>query len=170
MRLNIHRRFHDSRTNLNFKRNAPLEENHDSSSTGNRLLGKTILFVDDEPSILAVRRHVFEALGYSVLTARSGTDALTLLRGHAVDALVLDYRMSAMNGEETARKVRRAHGHILIILSSGCESPPESVLEIVDASVEKGAGPQALVRTLEQLLQHPPEQPSRLRGAGQAGD
>jgi hypothetical protein len=37
---------------------------------------KTVLFVDDEPSILSMRRLVFEALGYSVLTATCGEDAL----------------------------------------------------------------------------------------------
>jgi hypothetical protein len=38
--------------------------------------GKTVLFVDDEPSILKIRRLVFEALGYSVLTAICGEEAL----------------------------------------------------------------------------------------------
>jgi CheY-like chemotaxis protein len=32
-------------------------------------MDKTVLFVDDEPSILKIRRLVFETLGYSVLTA-----------------------------------------------------------------------------------------------------
>jgi hypothetical protein len=38
-------------------------------SIGSHRMDKTVLFVDDEPSILKKRRLVFETLGYSVLTA-----------------------------------------------------------------------------------------------------
>jgi CheY-like chemotaxis protein len=117
------------------------------------VLAKTILFVDDESSILACHRVLFEALGYSVLTADSGAEALILLRTHSVDAVVLDYAMSPMNGEETARRVRREHGNIPIVLFSGCLPVPNSVLEVFDVSVEKGAGPEILAEALRQLLQ-----------------
>lgn len=63
---------------------------------------KTVLFVDDESSILMMRRLVFEALGYSILTAISGEKALEALDLHPVDAVVLDYLMPGMDGEETA--------------------------------------------------------------------
>jgi len=114
---------------------------------------KTILFVDDESSILAGHRLAFEALGYSVLTTDSGTEAMVLLRGHPVDAVVLDYAMTPMNGEEIARRVRREYGNIPIVLFSGCLSLPKSVLDVVDVSIEKGAGPIVLVETLRQLIQ-----------------
>ena len=39
-------------------------------------IAKTVLFVDDEPAILSMRRLVFESLGYSVFTAISGEEAL----------------------------------------------------------------------------------------------
>jgi CheY-like chemotaxis protein len=113
---------------------------------------KTILFADDEGSILTVRRLLFERLGYCVLTAASGTEALDLLRAHTVDAVVLDYTMSPMNGEETARQVRQEHCDIPIVLSSGCLSLPKSILEVVDVSVEKGTEPHALVEALRQLV------------------
>src|SRR5262249_17369078 len=102
--------------------------------------------------ILAGHRLVFEALGYSVLTADSGAAALTLLRAHRVDAVVLDYAMSPTTGEETARRVRQDYGHIPIVLYSGCLSVPKSILAIVDAFVQKGSGPGVLVETLQQLL------------------
>jgi CheY-like chemotaxis protein len=41
---------------------------------------KTILFVDDEPSILSMQCLVFAALGYAVLTALSGEEALEALQ------------------------------------------------------------------------------------------
>jgi CheY-like chemotaxis protein len=115
---------------------------------------KSVLFVDDEASILMMRRVVFEALGYSVLTAISGQEGLEVFELHPVDAVVLDYMMPGMDGEETARCIRKLRSDIPIILSSGCLTVPERVLEIVNAAVEKAGRPEALIEALEQQL-HP---------------
>src|SRR5215467_7594214 len=126
------------------KRAAPSAESYQTA--------KTVLFVDDEPSILKTRRLVFEALGYSVLTAVSGQEALKALELHSVDAVVLDYLMPGMDGEETARCIRKLCGDIPIILSTGCFTVPERLLEIVTVAVEKGARPEALIEAVEQQL------------------
>jgi CheY-like chemotaxis protein len=123
-------------------------------STESCCTAKTVLFVDDEPSILSMRRLVFEALGYSVLTATCGEDALEIFARYPVDAVVLDYLMPGMDGEETARCLRKERTDIPIILSSGCLTVPERVFEVVDAAVEKAARPEALIEVLAQQL-HP---------------
>ena len=94
-------------------------------SAESRRAAKTVLFVDDEPSILSIRRLVFEALGYSVLTATCGADALEAFAMYPVDAVVLDYWMPGMDGEETALCIRKVRSDIPIILSSGCLAVPE---------------------------------------------
>ena len=106
-----------------------------------------------------MRRLVFEALGYSVLTTISGEDALEAFGLHQVDAVVLDYLMPGMDGEETARRIRKLRSDIPIILSSGCLTVPERVLEVVTVAVEKAARPEALIEILEQHL-HPSSQRS----------
>src|SRR5262244_3283195 len=58
---------------------------------------RTILFVDDEPSLLEARRLIFEFMGYSVLTAESGEEALDALRSNEVNAVVVDYQMPGMD-------------------------------------------------------------------------
>jgi CheY-like chemotaxis protein len=126
--------------------------NGDSNGLTNTKKSATILFVDDEPSILKLRRLVFEALGYSVLTAISGEEALEALGLHRVDAVVLDYLMPGMDGEETARCIRKLRSEIPIILSSGCLEVPERLLEVVTTAVEKGARPETLIEVLEQQL------------------
>jgi CheY-like chemotaxis protein len=113
---------------------------------------KLILFVDDEPSLLSMRRLVFETLGYSVLTATCGEDALKVLATYPVDAVVLDYLMPGMDGEETARRIRKLRSDIPIILSTACLTVPERVLEVVTAAVGKGAKPEVLIEVLEQHL------------------
>jgi CheY-like chemotaxis protein len=126
----------------------------ESLSRKSSRIAKTLLFVDDEPAILSMRRLVFEALGYSVLTAISGEEALEALELHQVDAVVLDYLMPGMDGEETARRIRKVRSDIPIILSSGCLTVPERVLEVVTIAVEKAGRPEALIEILEQHL-HP---------------
>jgi len=115
---------------------------------------RTILFVDDEPSLLEARRLMFEFMGYSVLTAASGEEALEVLQSDAVDAVVIDFEMPGMDGEETAREIRRLRKELPIILSSGCLSLPAHVFETVSASVHKTMRPQVLFDILEQQL-HP---------------
>jgi two-component system, cell cycle sensor histidine kinase and response regulator CckA len=113
---------------------------------------RTILFVDDEPDLLTARRLLFEFMGYSVLTAESGQEALELLRSKKVDAVVVDYMMPGMDGEETARGVRNIRPNLPIVLSSGCLSVPQSVLDKVDASVNKGVQQEKLFEVLERQL------------------
>jgi CheY-like chemotaxis protein len=129
---------------------------------------QTILFVDDEPSILTVRRLIFEVLGFSVLTAESGEEALEVLRSNAVDAVVLDYLMPGMDGEETARRIRGMRADLPIILSSECFSIPQRVSQLVSASVNKGVQQELLLEVLEQQLQHLPIQRSAQETAWRA--
>jgi len=153
MQLTAQRGSYSSETNCNVTGNAYRESRRTPSSTAeHQIPAKTILFADDECSILTVRRLLFERLGYCVLTASSGTEALDLLRAHTVDAVVLYYTMSPMNGEEIARAVRRKDGETAIVLSSAYPSLPASILEVVDVLVEKGKGPLALIDALRHVL------------------
>ena len=60
----------------------------------------TILFVDDEESILNSLRRLFKKEDYDVLTAMSGAEGLELMQKHEVSLLVSDQRMPAMIGAE----------------------------------------------------------------------
>ena len=61
----------------------------------------SILYVDDEPGLVALLRHYLQQTGeFQVLTAGSGPEALALLERHPVDVVVSDYQMPDMNGIE----------------------------------------------------------------------
>jgi CheY-like chemotaxis protein len=119
--------------------------------------GRTVLFVDDEPSILTVRRMVFEAYGYTVLTAESGREALALMEANFVDIVVLDYMMPEMDGEETALRMRNRRDDLPIILSTGCAAVPTRVMEIVTMMVHKGSDPQILLDAVARQVGAPPQ-------------
>lgn len=138
-------------------RQTPAEKRWKDGSTASQ----TILFIDDDPDILKVRRLVFEVVGYSVLTAGCGQEALEMLQSHTVDAVVLDYVMLGMDGEETARRIRATRPNLPIILSSNCLSVPQRVLEIVSGSVNKGMRQEILLEVLQQKLARAPDAASR---------
>jgi PAS domain S-box-containing protein len=81
----------------------------------------TLLFVDDEEIVRAVAREILEGLGFSVLTAADGREALDLYRerGEEISVVVLDTTMPRMDGEETFRELRRLNPGLPVILSSG---------------------------------------------------
>ena len=68
---------------------------------------KTILAVDDEPSVLIYLERVLKGEGYRVLTAPGGKAALDLLRGETPDLLLLDVEMPEMGGYELLENLRR---------------------------------------------------------------
>ncbi len=81
----------------------------------------TILLVDDEETILGVARLMLEKLGFSVITARDGGEAVEIYRtlGHEIAVVLLDLTMPCMNGEEAFRELRRIDPGVRVILSSG---------------------------------------------------
>ncbi len=86
------------------------------------LLGnETILFVDDEEVISQIGRRLLEKLGYRVLTAGSGPEALEIYRreGGRIDLIILDMIMPGMNGGETFDRLKDINPSITVILSSG---------------------------------------------------
>lgn len=60
----------------------------------------TILFVDDEPSILSALRRLFRPHGYKILIAESGAAELVVLAQVPVDMVISDMRMPEMDGAQ----------------------------------------------------------------------
>lgn len=83
--------------------------------------GKTVLLVDDEAMVMEVATQFLERLGYSVLTASNGQQALDILtRTNApIECLLIDFTMPGMDGLETMRRVRKIRPEARIIIASG---------------------------------------------------
>ncbi|MCK4505106.1 MAG: response regulator [Candidatus Aegiribacteria sp.] len=96
---------------------APEELRNDSklSSEG------TILLVDDDETVLSVGREMLETLGFSVLTAAGGQEAVDLLREkrEQIVCVVLDLTMPNMDGKETYSRLMEIDPAIPVIISSG---------------------------------------------------
>ncbi|MCE4554003.1 HD domain-containing phosphohydrolase [Roseateles cellulosilyticus] len=79
----------------------------------------TLLFVDDEPSILSALRRLFRPLGHRVLMAESGSAALEILAQEDVDLVLSDMRMPGMDGAQLLAAVRERHPEIARLLLTG---------------------------------------------------
>jgi PAS domain S-box-containing protein len=84
-----------------------------------------VLIVDDDPLVLESATELFQAMGYSVVGARDGAEALRVLqREPDIDVLFSDVMMpNGMTGLELAREVRKHYPAIKIILASGYPLP-----------------------------------------------
>ncbi|NBC16416.1 MAG: PAS domain S-box protein [Bacteroidetes bacterium] len=119
--------------------------------------GELILLIDDEKDILVVTRAMLVKHGYEVVTARSGEEALQLVRMHGQDvrAIITDMVMPKMGGLQLIREVRRID-HTLPILASSGNMSHEVLRDLVKAGVRtflpKPYTTRRLLMALERLL------------------
>ena len=81
----------------------------------------TILLVDDEVSLLQVGSEMLAALGYKVLSADNGQDAIDIYTTHKkkIDLVILDMIMPGMTGGDVFVRLKEIDPNIKAILSSG---------------------------------------------------
>lgn len=90
---------------------------------------KTLLVVDDEPTIQLILRRYFEA-EYLVVAQPNGQAAMQWLDdGNDVDAIVADYEMPVMNGPAFIKRLRTSalHRHVPLIMLSGKEESSSKI-------------------------------------------
>ena len=82
---------------------------------------ETVLLVDDENMIIEVAEKLLEQLGYKVLTARSGKEAIEIYEENRqrIDILLLDMIMPDMSGGETYDRLKEINPKAKVLLSSG---------------------------------------------------
>jgi two-component system cell cycle sensor histidine kinase/response regulator CckA len=81
----------------------------------------TILLVDDEAMLLEVGSHLLGELGYTVLAAHGGGEALEIYQEHGdfIDLVILDMIMPDMGGGETFDRLKEINPAVRVLLSSG---------------------------------------------------
>ncbi len=80
----------------------------------------TVLVVEDDPDVRQVVSGLVRSLGYVVLTASDGQEALGVLGAQRVDLLLTDIMMpGGMNGFETAERAQALNSDLTVIFMSG---------------------------------------------------
>jgi signal transduction histidine kinase len=118
---------------------------------------ETVLIVDDEPGIRALVCRALEPLGYRVLQAANGVEALSVLgqQAGAIHLLITDVVMPVMGGRDLVTRVSEVHGRMPVLLLSGY--PDSSQVEFaipnhVQAFMMKPFTPAVLARKVRDLL------------------
>jgi len=111
-------------------RQTPLEA--ESAVTGSY----RVLVVDDERIVRRAARRSLEQLGHSVVEARNGMEAISVMEGDAnsIDLILLDVVMPKMGGVEAFPLLRRIRSDVPILISSGYSRTGD-----VDELVKQGA-------------------------------
>jgi PAS domain S-box-containing protein len=81
----------------------------------------TILLVDDEEILIALGARMLEHLGFTVLTAEDGLQAVDLYRerGKEIDLVLMDLTMPHMDGAEAFDDLRRLNPDVHVVVASG---------------------------------------------------
>ncbi len=118
----------------------------------------TILLVDDNTDGILARRSILEELGYKVVPAVCGSEALKLAEKESFDLVITDYKMSPIDGLELIGQLRERDYKMPIILLTGFAENlgmrPET--SGADTVIQKSANEIAtLVRHTKRLLNSP---------------
>ncbi|MDQ6971950.1 MAG: PAS domain S-box protein, partial [Mariprofundaceae bacterium] len=118
---------------------------------------QTILLADDEPSLLEVMQQALEMIGYRVLTASNGKQALDVFTEQhaAIDLALLDVVMPVMSGVEAAGAMRELRPELPVIFHTGYGE--EAKLDDVETwrvctTVKKPVNIEALSRIIADML------------------
>jgi CheY-like chemotaxis protein len=120
-----------------------------------------ILLVDDNRDGVLARRSVLEELGYKVVPACCGSDALKLVEQQNFDLVITDYKMSPVDGMQLIAQLRERNFRNPIILLTGFADSLGLTAKSTgaDVVVQKSANEIAnLLRHTKRLL-NPPRKP-----------
>ncbi len=103
--------------------------------------GRTVLVVDDEAPLRKAFSAVLESVGFRVLTASDGAEALIAASENReqLRLIITDLRMPTMDGMELARMLRRILAEVPIIVASGLiDASREAELESLGVAIRLG--------------------------------
>ncbi|KFF50194.1 MULTISPECIES: phosphate regulon transcriptional regulator PhoB [unclassified Salinicola] len=118
---------------------------------------KTVLIVDDEPSIREMIAVALEMADYRVLEADNAQSAHAMALDHKPDLMLLDWMMPGTSGIELARRLKReeatAEMPIILLTAKGEEDNKVQGLEAgADDYITKPFSPRELVARLKAVL------------------
>ena len=81
----------------------------------------TILIVDDEKDVLDTSRLALEHLGYKVLTANTGMEAISIVEttGEDIDLAILDIGLPDIMGDKVCQRIQELRPNIKVVVSTG---------------------------------------------------
>lgn len=95
----------------------------------------TVLIVDDERSIRVSLRTILSNIGFEIIEAARGEEALSLVRTAQFDAVLLDINMPGIGGVEVCRMMRRESSRLPIVMLT-VQGSEDRKVEALDAGAD----------------------------------
>ena len=111
-----------------------------------------LLYVDDDARRREVMEERLRQLGYRVVTASNGTDALVTFEAEDFDLAILDYYMPGMCGDLVAMQMKSKKPNIPVIIFSGTFTLSEMVVAFVDGFIPTSDEPDTLMDKIAEVL------------------
>ncbi len=117
----------------------------------------TILLADDEAAVLTVTAHVLRRMGFDVLTAEDGRQAVDIFRqcSPAISWGRLDLTMPFLKGKDAFQEIRHIRPDARVVLTSGHDAVDcngSTLPEGLSGFIQKPFRPQELREKLESIL------------------
>ncbi len=151
---------------LPFVSGRPPSGSKEAAARGSLRGTETVLLVEDEPLVRTSTRRVLERLGYRVIEAKHGGEALSLweARRGEIDLVLTDVMMPELGGPELAVRLRASDPAVRVVFMSGymgddaaTESTPLSARE---PFIQKPFSADTLARQVRGVLDRPPRSPT----------
>ncbi|BBO88788.1 PAS domain S-box protein [Desulfosarcina ovata] len=125
---------------------------------------ETILLVDDEPYILDVGTKMLKKMGYTVIRANCGEDAVRRFRGarQQIDLVILDMIMPDIGGGEVFDRLRSLRADIKVLLASGYSmGDAATIIERgCNGFIQKPFNMERLSHAIREVIDHGHHQPA----------
>ena len=95
----------------------------------------TVLIVDDERSIRVSLRTILSNIGFEIIEAARGEEALSLVRTAPFDVVLLDINMPGMGGVEVCRQIRQGFARLPIVMLT-VQGSEDRKVEALDAGAD----------------------------------
>lgn len=119
-----------------------------------------LLFVDDDLDILSLLAEYFQPLGYRLILARNGREAIEVVRqvGQPIHVAVIDWSLPDISGKDVAVSTRQAHPQCRILVTTGHGSDTVSegyIGTLVTDIIRKPFKLRTLAHRIESLVSSP---------------
>jgi CheY-like chemotaxis protein/two-component sensor histidine kinase len=117
-----------------------------------------VLLVDDDDAMLELGREILQEVGYQVMVARDGEEAMDVYRAHSstIDLVILDLVMPKMDGGETYLAMKEVRSDVKAMFCTGYlpEQVVGDLLEEEDLrAIQKPFDPAVFLKLVRQVLQ-----------------
>ena len=119
---------------------------------------KSVLVIDDDASIRRSIRKVLEDVGYEVVAASDGDEAVRQFTPEQIDLVLLDLNLPLRSGWDVFERLTTRYPFVPVIIITGMPNQYQTALAVgADALMEKPIDVPALLKMMDELLAEPKE-------------